>query len=198
MTVGIDMELKHVEWHWYSWRHIQYIIFTIRISMCVLLFFRATKRSKYTKLQYILPLILNGCDILSVALTGEQWLIIESCVYWTVHHLDSWIQTGQLDVTCFIISLFNAQHVSDVNTSILRNLRLICWVISWVILIWFDVCWCYIVVCLGWCGIRMQPEALVPQPAYGYHTTTANIAGFHLTHPHSYFYFLLTLWCFCN
>jgi len=29
-------------------------------------------------------------------------------------------------VTCFIISLFNAQHVSDVNTSILRSLRLIC------------------------------------------------------------------------
>jgi len=27
---------------------------------------------------------------------------------------------------CFIISLFNAQHVSDVNTSILRSLRLIC------------------------------------------------------------------------
>jgi len=24
----------------------------------------------------------------------------------------------QLDVTCFIISLFNAQHVSDINTSI--------------------------------------------------------------------------------
>ena len=24
-----------------------------------------------------------------------------------------------------------------------------------------------------WCGIRMQAEALVPQPAYGYHTTTA-------------------------
>jgi len=22
-----------------------------------------------------------------------------------------------------------------------------------------------------WCGIRMQAEALVPQPAYGYHTT---------------------------
>jgi len=28
--------------------------------------------------------------------------------------------------TTFIISLFNAQHVSDVNTSILRSLRLIC------------------------------------------------------------------------
>jgi len=31
----------------------------------------------------------------------------------------------QLDVTCFI-SLLNAQHVSDVNTSILRSLRLMC------------------------------------------------------------------------
>ena len=29
-------------------------------------------------------------------------------------------------VTCFIISLFNAHHVSDVNTSILKSLRLIC------------------------------------------------------------------------
>ena len=34
-----------------------------------------------------------------------------------MHHLDSWIKRDQLDVTCFIISLFNAQHVSDVNTS---------------------------------------------------------------------------------
>ena len=55
--------------------------------------------------------------------------------YWTVHHLDSWVKRDQLDVTCFIISLFNAQHVSDVNTSILRSLRLMCWVISWVVLI---------------------------------------------------------------
>ena len=58
-----------------------------------------------------------------------------SYVYWTVHHLDSWIKRDQLDITCFIISLFNAQHVSDVNTSILRSLRLICWVISWVLLL---------------------------------------------------------------
>ena len=29
---------------------------------------------------------------------------------------------------------------SDVNISILRSLRLICWVISWVVLLWFDVC----------------------------------------------------------
>ena len=64
----------------------------------------------------------------------------------------SWIKRDQLDVTCFIISLFNAQHVSDVSTSILWNLWLICWVISWVVLRWFNVCWCYGVVRLGWCG----------------------------------------------
>ena len=29
----------------------------------------------------------------------------------------------QLDVTCFIISLFTAQHVSNVSTSIFRSLR---------------------------------------------------------------------------
>jgi len=74
-------------------------------------------------------------------------------------HINSWVKRDQLDVTCFIISLLNAQHVYDVNTSILRSLRLICWVISWVVLLCFDVCWCYVVVWLGWCGICMQAEA---------------------------------------
>jgi len=41
----------------------------------------------------------------------------------------------------------------------------LCAVISWVVLIWFDVCWCYVAVWLWWCGIRMQAEALVLQPA---------------------------------
>ena len=35
----------------------------------------------------------------------------------------------------------------------------------YVVLFWFDVCWCYGVVRLGWCGILMQAEALVLQPA---------------------------------
>ena len=25
--------------------------------------------------------------------------------------------------------------------------------------LWYDVCWCYVVVWLGWCGILMQAEA---------------------------------------
>ena len=55
------------------------------------------------------------------------------------HWKNSWIKTDQLDITCFIISLFNTQHVSDVSTSNLRSLRLIFWVIAWVVLFWFDV-----------------------------------------------------------
>ena len=51
--------------------------------------------------------------------------IYVSYVYWAVQHLDSWIKTDQLDVTFFFISLFNAQYVSNVSTSILRSLRLI-------------------------------------------------------------------------
>ena len=49
----------------------------------------------------------------------------EYYVYWTVHHLDRGIKIEQLDVTCFIVTLFNAQHVADINTAILRSLRLI-------------------------------------------------------------------------
>ena len=70
-----------------------------------------------------------------------------SYIYWTVYHLDSWIKRHQLDVTFFIISLFNTQHVSDVNTSILRSLRLICL-----------------------CGVVSVCRL---QPASGYHTTPA-------------------------
>jgi len=73
----------------------------------------------------------------------------------------TWIKIDQLDVTYFIISLFNAQHVLNVSTTILRSLWLICWVISWVVLLWFNVCWCYSVVRLGWCSMLRQAEALV-------------------------------------
>ena len=59
------------------------------------------------------------------------------------------------------LALFFAQHVSNARTFIFRSLRL-----SVGILLWFDVCWRYGVVRLGWCGILMQAEALVPQPAF--------------------------------
>ena len=75
----------------------------------------------------------------------------------------SWIKRDQLDVTCFLISLLTAQHVSDVNTSILRSLRRICCVISCVVLL------CYDVVCSGmmWypdVGFSLHPDTTPPQP----------------------------------
>ena len=69
----------------------------------------------------------------------------QCCDHWRIS-ISNWIKRDQLDVTCFIILLFNARHVSDVNTSILRSLRLIWWVIAWVVWFWFDVCWCCVVV----------------------------------------------------
>jgi hypothetical protein len=74
----------------------------------------------------------------------------------------------------FFISLFNAQHVSDVNASILRSLRFICGVISWDVLLWYDACWCYVVAWLWWCGMRVEAEALL-EAASGYHTTPAEL-----------------------
>ena len=46
---------------------------------------------------------------------------------WYVFLTDAecWIKIDQFDVTCFIISLFTAQHVSNFSTSIFRSLRLI-------------------------------------------------------------------------
>ena len=39
--------------------------------------------------------------------------------------MNSWIKIDKIDVTCFIISLFTAQQVSNVNTPIFKSLRLI-------------------------------------------------------------------------
>jgi len=102
--------------------------------------------------------------------------LFETClryyVYWTEHHLDSWVKRDQLDFTCFIISLFNAQHVSDVNTSILRSLRLICWVISWLCI---DLVRCVLVLRCGMAGVVWYPYA-----GWSLHTDTMVCGGMNL------------------
>ena len=73
-----------------------------------------------------------------------------------------WIKIDELNVTCFIISPFTSQHVSNVSTSIFRSLRLI-------------VDLCYVLYCCGsMCvGVTVWFSASVLQPASGYHTTPA-------------------------
>jgi hypothetical protein len=53
------------------------------------------------------------------------------------------------------LALFFARYVSNASSFIFMSLRLCVG-----ILLWFDVCWCYGVVRLGWCGILMQAETV--------------------------------------
>jgi len=70
-----------------------------------------------------------------------------------VHHCDSWRIRDQLDVTIYYVSFhfFYAQHVSDINTSIVRSLRLFYCITTLVVCSCFDVCWSFGVARLGWC-----------------------------------------------
>ena len=58
----------------------------------------------------------------------------------------------QLDVTSYYVlfHFFYAQHVSDINTSIIRSLRLFYWITTLVVCSCFDVCWSFGVAGLGW------------------------------------------------
>ena len=46
----------------------------------------------------------------------------------------SWRMKNQLDVTCYFFHLLCAQHVSDINISIFRSLRLCWWITTSVVL----------------------------------------------------------------
>ena len=71
------------------------------------------------------------------------------CILCLLDRVSSWQWNKDRPTWCHLLYYFIAQHVSNVSTSILRSLRLICLVISCVVLLWFDVCWCYGVVRLG-------------------------------------------------
>ena len=83
----------------------------------------------------------------------------KSYVYWTVHHCDSWRIRDQLYVTSYnvLFHFFYAQHVSDINTSIIRSLRLFYCITTLV------VCSCFDVAGLWWypCS-RLKPATRIP------------------------------------
>jgi len=99
---------------------------TASICMCnvnSLVFMKKTElyslRERNWACKYYLLFMCVHCNCSCLQLLSEfhhsQIIFFGTYVYWTVHHLDSWVKRDQLDVTCFI-SLLNAQHVSDVNT----------------------------------------------------------------------------------
>jgi len=73
-------------------------------------------------------------------------------------------------MTLALLCQFTAQHVSDVNTSIFSSLRLF-------VALLCRLTWGVLVLCSGigcwWCGIRVQAEPLLVQPALGYRITNS-------------------------
>ena len=64
---------------------------------------------------------------------------------------NSRIKIDQLDVTCYFISLFNAQHVTNVSKSIFRSLRLI---VDLYHVLYCSGSMCVgVTVCFGWGGV---------------------------------------------
>jgi len=65
----------------------------------------------------------------------------ESYVYWTVHHCESWGISDQIDIISYYIlfHFFYAQYISDINTSIIRSLRVFYCITTLVVCSCFDV-----------------------------------------------------------
>jgi len=81
----------------------------------------------------------------------------------TVHHCYSWKKRPTWCHLLFLFHFLCAQHVSDINISIIRSLRLFCWITTLVMCSWFDACWSFGLVGLEWypcCRFSLQ---------HGYH-----------------------------
>jgi len=63
-----------------------------------------------------------------------------------------------------------AQHVSDINISIIRSLRLFCWLPHWSYCSWFDVCWNFCVV-----GLHGYHSNTTTSKTHGTKNNTTNV-----------------------
>ena len=94
----------------------------------------------------------NDEDVLALLVVVKNY---SHCyAYWTMHHCDSWRIRDQLDVTLYLVLFyfFYAQHISDINTSIITSLRLFHFITTLV------VCWSFGVA--GWGGIHVAGFSL--------------------------------------
>ena len=67
-----------------------------------------------------------------------------------MHHCDSWRIKDQLDVTCYFISFLMCSTCFGHNISIIRSLRLFCWITTLVILFLVR---CVLEFRCGWVGV---------------------------------------------
>jgi len=121
---------------------------------CALFYFEShhTKRAHFS---FSFPLLRYSWSLLrQPAIPSNSKALITSPNNPTIPNIDCWIKRDQLDVTCFLISLFNVQHVSDVNTSILSSLRLICYFMGCIALVR-----CVLVLRCGLAGVVWYPDA---------------------------------------
>jgi len=90
----------------------------------------------------------------------QRDVIKKSYVYWTVHHCDSW---RNLMSPAILFHFLCAQHVSDINISIIRSLRLFCRITTLVVFFLVRLCWSFGVVGLEWYPCcRLQPATQIP------------------------------------
>ena len=80
--------------------------------------------------------VCNSIHINYLPVCKIKTSIFESYVYWTMHHLDSWIKTDQL----MSLALFFAQHVSNASTFIFRSLRLFVGILLFIQLPFLNFC----------------------------------------------------------
>jgi hypothetical protein len=70
-----------------------------------------------------------------------------------------WFGWGGVVSLCKLKHSFYCSTCFECQYIHLQELATYCGFISCVVMLWFDVCWCYGVVRLEWCGILMQAEA---------------------------------------
>jgi len=82
----------------------------------------------------------------------------KSYVYWTVNHCNSWRIKDHLMSLAILFHFLCAQHVSDINISIIKSLRLFCWITTLVVLFLVR---CVLEFRCGWVGVVsvLQAEA---------------------------------------
>jgi len=80
-----------------------------------------------------------------------------------VHNCNSCTQKTTWCHLLFLFHFLYVQNVSDINISIIRSLRLFCWITTLVVCSWFDVCWCFGVAGLEWYPCwRLKPATRIP------------------------------------